>query len=292
MLNKYLMTGFFSEMLVGYFLRLHKRILVPKSGCKVKNCPAHDPQRIMQSKLTLLKMLCIGLALGQSGSAYAEIHGTITGATNYVWRMYSKSNNEPVIQGNLDYQYPSGFYVGVSASSFNIGKSEVREDFNFSNQARAEVSPYLGWSFKFADDWRFDTQYSRYFYDGKIYQFSGDYNEFYLFLHYKDLLTLHTSFTDDFYGMGDIAFNYELTGRFPITDYLEFSSTFGYSQVRSVLSADYPYWNAGLTGRYKFISMDLRYYDAREIYIKSQSLSPDHPDTLKATVVFSITVGF
>lgn len=55
----------------------------------------------MQSKLAFLKMLCIGLALGQSDSACAEIHGTVTGATNYVWRMYSKSNNEPVIQETL-----------------------------------------------------------------------------------------------------------------------------------------------------------------------------------------------
>ncbi len=192
----------------------------------------------------LWKVFCIILVLHQSNYAHAEIHGILTGTTNYVWRMYSKSNNEPATQANLDYQHDSGFFVGTSVSSFNIGDSEVREDFHFTNQARAEISPYLGWSLKIDKDWRLEAQYTRYFYDGRVYEFSGDYNEFYLFLHYKDLLSFHASIIDDFYSMGDIAFDYEITGRYPITDYLEFSSTFGYAQVKEALSADYPYWNA------------------------------------------------
>lgn len=80
--------------------------------------------------------------------------------------------------------------------------------------------------------------------------------------------------------------------RYPLTSYLEFSSSFGYAQVKQALSADYPYWNVGLTGRYKLVALDLRYHDAREIYFGSQAKSPDHPDTLKATVVFTISVGF
>lgn len=34
-----------------------------------------------------------------------------------------------------------------------------------------------------------DLQYSRYFYDGLIFDKNADYNEFYLFLHYKGLLS-------------------------------------------------------------------------------------------------------
>lgn len=226
--------------------------------------------------------------------AYAEIHGTLTGTTNYVWRMYSKSNNGPAIQGNLDYQHSSGLYVGTSASNFNIGKSEQDEELIFPGAAQFEVSPYVGWSYKIADDWRMDLQYSRYFYDGKIYSNNGDYNEFYYFLHYKDLLTAQVSYIDDFYGQGGEAFFTELTGRYPITDYLEFSSMFGFAHV-SHLKAEYPYWNVGLTGRYKFIALDLRYHDASEIYFldaAGQKKITDHSETIKATVVFSISVGF
>jgi uncharacterized protein (TIGR02001 family) len=242
-----------------------------------------------------MKLLCLVLALFPLNFAYAEIHGTLTGTTNYVWRFYSKSNGNPAIQANLDYQHSSGFYVGTTASSFSIGPSELEEDEVFPGSAQVEVSPYVGWSHKFADDWRVDLQYSRYFYDGKIYALDGDYNEFYLFLHYKDLLSLQTSYIDDFYGLGGDSYFYELTGRYPLTDFLEVSAGFGYAQTENALKGDYEYWNAGITGRYKFIALDLRYYDSREIYFLDslgQNLSPDHPAPLKPTAVLTLSIGF
>lgn len=242
-----------------------------------------------------LYRLCAVVLLFQSGFALAEIHGTITGTTNYISRMYSKSAGNPAIQGNLDYQHSSGIYVGTSASSFDIGRNEQEEDLIYPNASRVEVTPYVGWSYQFADDWRMDLQYSRYIYDNLIFSHSGDYNEYYLFLHYKSYLSAQFSYSDSFYGLKGDAFFYELTGRYPITDFLEFSSTFGYARNKDIQDADYPYWNAGLTGRYKFIALDLRYYDAREIYYLDElgeNISPDHPETLKATVVFSISVGF
>lgn len=240
-----------------------------------------------------LKMLSIAL-LCQADLAVAELHGTITGTTNYIYRMYSKSNNGPALQGNLDYQHSSGIYVGTTLSNFNIGKSEVEgtEDDIFPDSAQLEVTPYLGWNYKFADDWRLDLQYSRYIYDGKLYGLDADYNEFYLFLHYKDIISAQVSYSDDFYALGDAAYFFELTGRYPLTDYLEFSSSAGYAIADKVLLADYAYWNVGLTGRYKFIALDLRYYDAHEFSQGDQELLPDHPETLKESVVFSISLGF
>lgn len=250
----------------------------------------------MQKPFSLyLKVVCTVLILYPMNFAYAEIHGTLTGTTNYVWRMYSKSNNDPAIQANLDYQHSSGFYVGTSASSFDIGVSEQEEDLTFPGSARVEVAPYVGWSYKFADVWRVDMQYSRYFYDGTIYALDGDYNEFYLFLHYKDLISIQASYMDDYYGLKKDSLFYELTGRYPLTDYLEISSSGGYARTKNALDADYYYWNVGLTGRYKFVALDLRYHDAREIYFLDEfgeNISPDHPATLKPTVVLSLSVGF
>jgi uncharacterized protein (TIGR02001 family) len=247
-----------------------------------------------EGMLIFVQIFACLLVLLISFPSYAEIHGTVTGTTNYVWRMYSKSNNHPAIQGNLDFQHSSGLYIGASASNFNIGKSEL-EDEVFPDSAQVEVTPYVGWSYKLADDWRVDMQYSHYFYDAPIYSLNGDYNEFYLFLHYKDLLSLQTSYIDNYYGIGKDSLFYELTGRYPLTDFLEFSSSMGYAQTENALDADYYYWNVGITGRYKFIALDLRYHDAREIYFLDalgENISPDHPETLKAMVVFSLSIGF
>lgn len=233
-----------------------------------------------------------------SGRVCAELHGTITGTTNYVWRSYSKSNYQPAIQANLDYFHESGFYMGASLSSFNIGESEFQVllpgfPFSFDNPARLEATPYIGWSFKIADDWRMDTQFARYLYNGNIYAINGDYNEYYLFLHYKDLVSIVATYAEDFYGIKGDAWFYEATGRYPITDYLQFSTTFGYGLTNDVVSDDYMYWNTGLTLSYKFLSFDLRYHDAREVEIKDDFLSfHDHPETLKKSLVFSISAGF
>lgn len=269
------------------FIKLTTKLMPPS-----QNYP-HPPTQKAFNRY--LKVFCMVALLCPMSFAYAEIHGTVTGTTNYVWRMYSKSFNSPAIQGNLDYQHSSGIYLGATASTFNFGPSEQEEDLVFENTARIEISPYVGWSYKFADDWRVDLQYSRYFYDGDIFALDGDYNEFYFFLHYKDLISLQTSYIDDYYGQGESALFPEITGRYPITDYLEFSGTFGYAYVKEALAADYPYWNVGLTGRYKFIALDLRYHDAREIYYldaTGQNLGIDHPETITTTVVLSLSVGF
>jgi uncharacterized protein (TIGR02001 family) len=267
-------------------------------GTGLKNTETDKSKENVQKLLYFsLKALCMFVFLSYFSAANAEIHGTITGTTDYVWRMYSKSNNEPAIQANLDYQHSSGFYTGATVSSFNIGPSELETEFglelDFNDPAKVEIIPYVGWSFKIADDWRTDLQYSRYFYDGNVYTPSGDYNEFYVFLHYKDLVTAQASYAEDFYGLDGAAFFYELTGRYPITDFLQISSTLGYGHTQGILLDDYEYWNVGLTGTYKFISMDLRYHDAREMGFGDQfELPADHANTLKSTVVFSLSVGF
>jgi uncharacterized protein (TIGR02001 family) len=244
-----------------------------------------------------IRLVCLGLLCYQPGSASAEIHGTITATTNYVFRMYSKSNNKPAIQANLDYQHDWGFYTGVTASSFDIGPSELDESFpfptDFPDQANVEIIPYVGWSFKLADDWRTDFQYSRYFFKGKVYALNADYDEYYLFLHFRDLITAQASYAPDFYGVKGDSYFYEITGRYPLTDFLKISGSFGYAQTKKIFLDDYKYWNVGLSASYKFISIDLRYHDAVEAHLGDIIEIPvDHPNTLKGTIVFSLSLGF
>ncbi len=265
------------------------------SSVRLKKIYFNVRKHVFLSCFPRLLVLCATLC--QTGISLAEIHGTITGTTNYVFRMYSKSNNLPAIHANLDYQHSIGFYTGVTVSNFDLGPSELEEflgfPLDFPDQAQVEMIPYVGWSYKFADDWRLDLQFSRYFYDGKVYSFIPDYNEFYVFLHYKDLITAQASYADDFYGINGNSFFYEFTGRYPLTDFLQISGTFGYAQTREVLSDDYKYWNIGLTGSYKFVSLDIRYHDAREEGLgDTLELPVDHPHTLKGTIVFSISAGF
>lgn len=183
--------------------------------------------------LNLRACLVAPLFLIDSSPAFAEIHGALTIASDYVWRGYSKSSGDFAGQANLDYEHSSGFYFGTSASSIDAG------DEAFPDRANFELTPYLGWSTPIVEDWRLDIQWTRYFYDGKVFGRFSDYNEFYWLLHYSDLFTGRVSFSDDFYHRGHASGDFELSGRYPVTDWLEFSAGVGYSLPKDAVEYDY-----------------------------------------------------
>ncbi len=244
----------------------------------------------MKNKNTNNKSIFLGLVsiIGFffSTPGLGEFSATLTGATDYIWRGYSKTDGGLAIQANLDYEHESGLFLGVSVINIDFG------DNDFDDPANVEITPYLGWTFSLDEHWRFDVQWTRYLYDGKIFGHESDYNEFYFLLHYRDLLTISTSFSEDFYNHGHASGNYEITGRYPVTDAIEVSATVGYNQVSQVLEYDYLHWNAGFTYFYKFVALDFRYVDSAFMTPTVETKWPYDPEMLDPTFVFSISVGF
>ena len=236
------------------------------------------------------RYLCSLLILTCSANCYAELSGSLTGTTDYIWRGYSKSNGKPVVQANIDYEFKSGIYLGTFASTVNFA------DHGFENRSTTEFRPYLGFAYQLSDDWRFNTAWTRYMYDGKIFGQKVDYNEFYFYTHFRDLLTINLNFSENSYQQNHMSFNSEITGRYPITDSIEISSTFGYNKQKKVLGYDYLYWTSGLTVHFsRNIGIDVRYYGG--IHASSKTENPYlhwqfHPHVVDNRVVFSITVGF
>lgn len=236
------------------------------------------------------RAFCLVFLVFYPALSCAELHGTLTMTTNNAFRWFSKTHNSVALQANVDYQHKSGWYLGSSVSNIDFDTQD------HPNSAQVEIIPYLGWSFKLSDQWRLDTQWSSYLYTGKLFGHQANYNEFYLFLHYKDLFTGRISFAYDFYGLDHYVIDYELTGRYPVTDSVQFSASFGYSQSRAALGADYPYWNMGFTYFYKFVALDLRYMDGTETFIDYAAEKKLHklynPSLLNTAIIFSISMGF
>ena len=235
-----------------------------------------------------LHLLCLFPVFFQiySSHAVAEFHPTLAVKTDYIWRGYSKTSEHLSLQANLDYEHVSGGYFGITLANVDF------DDDEFKDPAKLEITPYLGWTFKLSDDWRLDAQWTRYFYDGDIFGHPSDYNEFYLLLHYNDIFTAHVSFSEDYYNQGHASGNYELTGRYPISDNLEFSTGIGYSQVEKIFEYDTLNWDAGLTYYTKYIGFDLRYLDSVETTDAVVTQWPYDPELIDTTFVFSIFFGF
>lgn len=241
------------------------------------------------SKRFVIKLTaCTVLAIKSSAIA-AEVRGTLSFMTDYVSRGYSKSNGNPTVQGNLDYEHDSGFYTGVWVSHVDFGDHET------SDQANVELIPYLGWSLPLAEDWRFDSYLSRYFYDGRLFGQNSDYNELNVLGHFRDLASLRVAWSENYYNRNHSALDYELTLRYPFTDTFEAAAGFGFSDTMKALQYSYLYWNAGVTWFFKYGSMDLRYVQAaRSGHPLEDASSTPHfePKGVNADVIFTLSLGF
>lgn len=236
------------------------------------------------------RTLCGVFFLIHSSFSLADFHGTLTATTNNADRWFSKSDNNVALQANIDYEYSAGGYLGSSVSNVDYQSN------GSNNAAHVEIMPYAGWSFSLPKQWRLDVQWSAYLFDGDVFGHSADYHEFYVFLHYKDLLTARISVANDYYGLGNYAVDYALTGRYPLTSALQLSATAGYSQTHAAVGSDYPYWNINLAYAYKSVTFAVHYMDATETNVDEEVEDQLHafydPPMLNNAFIFSISVGF
>lgn len=83
-------------------------------------------------KLFLALLMAVGFA-----SAQAQVTGNLGLTSDYRFRGISQSQNAPAVQGGVDYNHSSGFYVGNWNSSVS---SQV-----YTNGAGIESDLYAGW---------------------------------------------------------------------------------------------------------------------------------------------------
>lgn len=220
--------------------------------------------------------------------SHADWRGDIRFLSDYVYRGYSKSRGNPIVQGNIDYQGNSGWFAG-------LGVSQARfDDQQYADRAEIEMKPYLGWSLPLATDWRTELSVTGYIYDNKVFNHSANYAEFHASLHYKDGLSATVSVAPDAYHRSAVVANYELAYRRDVLDTVQFSTGLGYHQAGQLLGHDYFYWNAGLSWfATPYLSLDVRYVD---VALPNQD-AEDHqnefyPRQQENKYLFSVNLGF
>ncbi len=103
------------------------------------------------TRAALTMGVCAALA---AQSAVAEDGGphTVTAnfgvVSNYIWRGQSQTDNQPAVQGGLDYSHASGLYAGAWVSNVDFG---VGDDTNY------EVDLKTGFGGAVNDDLRYDV---------------------------------------------------------------------------------------------------------------------------------------
>lgn len=92
---------------------------------------------MMKNKLTTISTLFVFIVV-LSGSVFAEepeawnnpknMSGTVWLTTDYVFRGISNTNENPAVQGSLDYAF-KGFYAGIWGSNTSITNAAIEIDF-------------------------------------------------------------------------------------------------------------------------------------------------------------------
>ena len=231
-------------------------------------------------------LLC--LLLGFS-SANADWYGELSFRSDYVYRGYSKSQGNPVVQGLIDYQNDSGWFGGLGLSQVNFDNQPN------TNSAEVEIKPYVGWALSLSTDWSTELAVSGYIYNDKIFEQNADYVEFSATLHYQDWVSGKISVAPNAYQRHATVPSYELNYRRDILDTVQFSGGLGYSQAGALLGQDYFYWNLGVSWFVtSYLTLDARYVDVHLNEDDHSELPGNefYPRPLENKYLLSITLGF
>ncbi|WP_262964885.1 TorF family putative porin [Methylobacter psychrophilus] len=229
-----------------------------------------------------------GLLLGFS-PVNADWHGELSFRSDYVYRGYSKSQGNPVVQGLIDYENASGWFVGLGLSKVNFNSQPN------TNSAEIEIKPYLGWILPLSVNWRTELSANGYVYNGKLFGQRADYAELSATLHYKEWFSGKVSVAPNAYQRHTTVPSYEINFRRDILDTVQISGGLGYSQSWNLLDQDYFYWNFGASWFLtSYLTLDARYVDVHlNQYNESEfDLNAFYPSPLENKYLLSITVGF
>ncbi len=136
-----------------------------------------------------------------SANAYADFSGSLTYASDYIWRGVSQTQNKPAIQGNLTYDiFDSGFYLNLFGSNVDFGED---------SSALYEFDYAAGYSHDFNQDWNIDLGITDYTYPNAS---ENNYAEGYFNLGYK-FLTANFTYSDNTFNTGTDGYYYGLTAK-------------------------------------------------------------------------------
>ncbi len=198
---------------------------------------------------------------------------TTTFATDYVFRGISQTNEDPAIQGSLDYAHPIGFYLGAWGSNVDdsISKGNIEIDF------------YGGYRHELFKDFSFDLSVIYYLYPGSGSDPEANYVEGHLGLSYAlsslplaPTLGVGYNYSPNFFGEdGDahfvngklglsLPYGFGLAGELGY-QWVEGDKLTGHGQGEGGHDGfDYTYWRAGLSRALLGFNLDLSYYNTNE----------------------------
>ena len=182
--------------------------------------------------------------------------GSVGIASDEVFRGLTQSDHQLSPQLDLHYAL-SGWYAGISAD-------EVRRGLNES--ANVGLIAYLGYQYRFNDDWSGSLAIRRYDYPGYPHRYDYDYSEAALSVSWRDRILASVIASPDVffadyqcdYGRG-AAYTGELAARQPLARGFRLNAGVGYYDLHRQIGTGYAYGSAGISTQWHSWNFDVRY---------------------------------
>lgn len=166
----------------------------------------------------IMKGALISVLCSASPAVFAgDIEGNVALATDYVFRGFSQTDEEPAISGGFDYDFGNGFSAGTWASNVNFG-----------DNTSSEIDLYGGYSFEVSDGVSVDLSYVYFAYPGETDALN--YSEFVAGVGFGDL-GLSVVFSPDYFGSDADALVLNADYSISLGDNLGLDFHVGYSDV-------------------------------------------------------------
>jgi uncharacterized protein (TIGR02001 family) len=161
---------------------------------------------MLKQKLMPIAVAATLLAGSTLAQAEWSASGNVALTSDYKFRGISQSNEDATVQGGLDLEHSSGFYLGTWASGVDFGDSNDSGSFG-----TMEIDYYAGYGSDIGDsDFSYDVGVMYYAYPGDTVDPEGDYVEIYGSVGWNDL-TVGVNYSDDYYAETD-KFTYVYAG--------------------------------------------------------------------------------
>lgn len=220
--------------------------------------------------------------------------GSLTLASDYIFRGLTQTNEKPALQGGLEYDDASGVYAGFWGSNINWLSDYSTTDAPVSSSV--EFDFYVGYRGKFSDDWGYDVGVYTYYYPGDYPSgfTSANTTEIYGALSYKFLSLKYSHALTNAFGFSDsknsayidLSANYEFVPTWLVNAHV------GHQRIDGLDVASYTDWKLGITKNLdKGFALALAYYDTNADKPTYTNPNTDH-FIGRSTGVISISKAF
>lgn len=196
-------------------------------------------------KIAAATLLSAGLLM--AGNAAAEVSGSVTAVSDYLFRGITQTNEEPALQAGVTWNHESGFYVGGWGSSISW-----LSDADPEISSQVELDAFAGYAGSFGEsDFGYDVGVNYYWYPGDYPAGFNDADtaEVYVGLTYKFLSAKYWYAVTDLFGIPDSdgSTNLDLSGKFEFGEGWSTTAAVGKQWVKGTAgTGTYAFWKVGV----------------------------------------------